>query len=265
MDQKLSSSYHPQTDGQTEILNRCLETYLRCMTWELPNEWSRWLPMAEWWYNTTFDSSTQTTPHELLYGQQLPMYVPYLPRFAVVEAVDRSFVVREEALLVAKYHLSRAINMMKQKADLHRTDREFKEGQWVFLKLQPYRQISAASRSSQKLAPRFFGPYRIKQRVGAVAYKLDLPVETRIHDTFHISLLKLCPDPSVKVRHPPENWPELPNCKEPDRILQRRMGRRKGRIVTEVLVKWKQLAEEEASWMLLYQFQKQFPSLIADP
>ena len=58
---------------------------------------------------------------------------------------------------------------------LRRSDREFQIGQWVLLKLQPYRQISTAARSSQKLAPRYYGPYRILEKVGPVAYKLQLP------------------------------------------------------------------------------------------
>ena len=61
----LSSSYHPQTDGQTEVVNRCLETYLRCMCSHSPMDWCRWLPLAKWWYNTTFHTSTQHTPYEL--------------------------------------------------------------------------------------------------------------------------------------------------------------------------------------------------------
>lgn len=64
----MSSSYHPQTDGQTERLNQCLETYLRCMIQSCPNKWSQWLALAEFWYNTTFHSSHGKTPFEVLYG-----------------------------------------------------------------------------------------------------------------------------------------------------------------------------------------------------
>lgn len=64
----LSSSYHPQTDGQTEIINKCIETYLRCLCSETPKEWSKWLPSAEWWYNTTFHTATELTPYEIVYN-----------------------------------------------------------------------------------------------------------------------------------------------------------------------------------------------------
>lgn len=64
----MSSSYHPQTDGQTERLNQCMETYLRCMTQACPSKWSKWLSLAECWYNTTFHSALGKSPFEVLYG-----------------------------------------------------------------------------------------------------------------------------------------------------------------------------------------------------
>ncbi|GJS00904.1 putative mitochondrial protein [Tanacetum coccineum] len=99
------SNLHPQTDEQTEVVNRCLEGYLRCMTGEQPKKWIEWLPLAELWYNTNFYTSINTTPFEVVYGQAPPIHVPYLGGLSKVDAVDKTLLAREEAIQLLKFHL----------------------------------------------------------------------------------------------------------------------------------------------------------------
>ena len=82
---------------------------------------------------------------------------------------------RERMLLILKFHLLRAKNRIKQLVDKHRSERSFDIGDWVFLKLQPYCQQYVVQRSSQKLSPKYYGPYKILDKFGPVAYKLQLP------------------------------------------------------------------------------------------
>jgi hypothetical protein len=117
------------------------------MTADAPHNWSKWLPMAEWWYNTTYHTSTKATPYEIMYGQPPPTYLPYLPGESKIELVDRSLVKREEMLKVVKFHLKRAQERMKQLADKHRIDKQYQIGDMVYVKLHPYRQVSVAYRT----------------------------------------------------------------------------------------------------------------------
>lgn len=90
----MSTSYHPQIDGQTERLNRCLETYLRAMVLNEPRRWVKWLPLAEWWYNSNHHSALNTAPFQALYGynpSQIPMgYLPhYTPTTVGIKLAER--------------------------------------------------------------------------------------------------------------------------------------------------------------------------------
>jgi hypothetical protein len=87
-------------------------------------------------------------------------------------------------------HLNWAKQRMKKQADSNRSERAFQLNEWVFLKLQPYVQSSVADRAHQKLAFKFFGPFRIVERVGSVAYRLELLTSSSIHPVFHVSQLK---------------------------------------------------------------------------
>jgi hypothetical protein len=74
----LSTTYHPQTDGQIEVVSKCLETYLGCFASEKKNRWAQWLPLAEWWYNTSYHTITRMTPFEVVYGNKPPSVLSYL-------------------------------------------------------------------------------------------------------------------------------------------------------------------------------------------
>jgi hypothetical protein len=63
-----NTSYHPQADGQTKVVNKCLESYLRCFSSEKKNQWTQWLPLAQWWYNTSYHTTTHMNPFEAVYG-----------------------------------------------------------------------------------------------------------------------------------------------------------------------------------------------------
>lgn len=121
---RIFTAYHPQTDGQSEVVNRCLETYLRCMCSEHPKQWSSWLAIAEWWYNTHYHTSIKLTPYEVVYNQPPPLHLPYLPRESNNEVLDRSLQRKEAVIARLKFHLLRAQNRMKQQADRHRSERE---------------------------------------------------------------------------------------------------------------------------------------------
>lgn len=211
MELRMSSSYHPQTDGQTERVNQCLETYLRWSVHSCPGNWSRWLALAEYWYNTTFHSALGRTPFEVIYG--------HLLREFGIDQVDTSTVPDLAAWLqereILKDHLQqqlkKAQDRMKIQADRHRTDRSFEVGDAVLLKLQPFIQTSVARRPFQKLAFRYYGPYTIQAKVGAVAYRLDLPDTSKIHPVVHVSLLKRAVGATVPVSA------DLP---PPDSVLQ---------------------------------------------
>ena len=188
---KMTSAYHPQSDGQTEVVNRCLETYLRCMCHARPEVWSKYLALAEYWYNTNYHTSSRMTPFEVVYGQAPSIHLPYLSGESKVAVVARSLQEREHMLMFLKFHLMRAQHRMKQFADQHRTERHFAIGDYVFVKLQPYKQHSVVLRSNPKIAPKYYGPYKIIDKCGEVAYKLQLPSTSQIHPVFHVSQLKI--------------------------------------------------------------------------
>ncbi|KAL5565238.1 hypothetical protein UlMin_028402 [Ulmus minor] len=259
---KLSSAYHPQTDGQTEVVNRCVEQYLRCFVHQWPRKWLSYLPWAEFWYNTTYHSSTGMTPFQALYGRLPPSIPLYLDGLSRVNEVDQSLLQRDDLLQHLKKNLDMAANRMKQTADKKRRNVEFQAGDMVLLKLHPYRQQTAFKRVHQKLASKFYGPYQIEKKIGNVAYQLHLPASAKIHPVFHVSLLKkyVGGPPQVTLDLPPITDEGVASV-EPEQILDTRWFKQGDKFVEESLVKWKQLPTEDATWEDTTLLHNQFPYL----
>jgi hypothetical protein len=185
---QFTTAYHPQTDGQTKRVNQCLEMYLRCSIQENSPMWKQWISLAEFWYNSAFHSAIGMSPFQALYG-----YEPDLGAMPAPEdAMDLPAMLahRQAQLDILKTNLAAARNRMKLKADRHRSEKEFSVGDKVLLKLQPYVQQSVICRRYPKLAFKYFGPYEILERVGKVAYKLQLRPGSSVHPVFHVSQIK---------------------------------------------------------------------------
>ncbi|KAJ0575909.1 putative nucleotidyltransferase, Ribonuclease H [Helianthus annuus] len=250
-----SSAYHPQTDGQTEVVNRCLETYLRAFIFDTPSKWERYLYMAEFSYNTNFHGAINMTPFKALYGHEATSIHDYIPGTNSNASIDMSLSHHQEILASLKTSLEVARARMVKQANKHRLEKEFDVGDWVYLKLQPYRQRTVAARASQKLSKRFFGPYKIIERIGKVAYKLELPPSSRIHPVFHVSLLKQSFGSIDTDKGNIELFNEEAISFLPEAILDKRIGPDNQQ---QLLIQWENRPLEEATWEDKQVLQEQF-------
>ena len=262
---RMSSVYHPQTDGQTEIVNKCLETYLRCITRETPKDWVKWISLAEYWYNTNYHSATNTTPYEVVYGQTPHLHIPYMAKDSSIEAVDRTLQAREKMVQLLKYTLGKAQHRMKIQADKNRTAREFEVGAWVYLKLQPHRQTTMRHGRQHKLSSKFFGPFQVIQKVGKVAYKLQLPSDAKVHSVFHVSQLKPCYSESASMGRFPQCDAEELLAATPLKLLERKLVKQNNRLVVFGLIQWTNGTVDDATWENLADIVQRFPDFVLDP
>ena len=146
-----STAYHPQTDGQSEIVNQALETYLRCFVNGQPKQWAKWLHWAEYCYNTSPHMAIQMAPFKAFYGRAPPSVTRVGNNMTSLDSVDMWLKERDAIFDELKFSLLRTRHGMKW-ADLKRREVPLNVGDLVFLKIQPYRQQTLARRSCDKLS-----------------------------------------------------------------------------------------------------------------
>lgn len=252
---RLSTAYHPQTDGQTERQNQTLEHYLRTFCCETQDDWASWLSLAEFCYNDAENASTRMTPFRACYT--------YGPRWAWRGDEDitpeeggqrgkkpeeqhpeaEALVQRhQEQTAALKDRLRAAQEQMKKQYDKTHLPKTFTIGDLVLLRCTNIR----LKQPSKKLGPKYIGPFPIEERLGTQAYKLTLPPKySRIHPVFHVSYLE--PYQRRAGAEAPYPGPELVEDQTEwsvEKIVDR--GRIDG--VEKVKVRWEGYPESYDSW-----------------
>uniref|UniRef100_A0A8C5PIT9 Gypsy retrotransposon integrase-like protein 1 n=1 Tax=Leptobrachium leishanense TaxID=445787 RepID=A0A8C5PIT9_9ANUR len=243
IDLSFSSAYHPQTNGAAERANQNIEKYLRCFISERQDNWSDLIPWAEYALNSAVSEATGHSPFFTVYGFDPPVLPSTFPDTAI-PALDEHLVSLKETWGRVKRALEDSSVTQKIKADRHRRPAPvYQVGDRVWLSSRNIKLLVP----SMKLAPRYIGPYKILRRINPVSYALALPSHIRIHNVFHVSLLKplLC-NRYTKARVPPplvsvEGEEEF----EVEAILDARVSRG----VLQYLVDWVGYGPEDRSWL----------------
>jgi hypothetical protein len=237
----LTTAYHPQSDGQTERVNQVLEQYLRCFMNYHQDNWYELLPLAEFAYNNSLHKSINCSPFYANYGfnpraDELPVILESrLSAQSLPQHIAHNFAILKTALQEAQCKY-------KKFADERRKDITLDIGTQVWLNAKNIK----TTRPSAKFDYRRLGPFTVVERIGEVAYRLELPVSFGIHDVFHVSLLEPV-TPTTVVNRLPGPAPVEINQEaehEVEEVLDSRIRRNHG----QYLVFWKGYSLPEATW-----------------
>ncbi|KAL0537688.1 hypothetical protein IC582_026673 [Cucumis melo] len=258
-----STTFHPQTDDQTERLNQVLEDMLRACALEFPGSWDSHLHLMEFAYNNSYQATIGMAPFEALYGKCCRSPVCWgevgEQRLMGPELVQST----NEAIQKIRSRMHTAQSRHKSYADVRRKDLEFEVEDKVFLKVAPMRGVLRFERRG-KLSPRFVGPFEILERIGPVAYRLALPPSlSTVHDVFHVSMLrKYVPDPSHVVDYEPLEIDEnLSYTEQPVEVLAREVKTLRNKEIPLVKVLWRNHRVEEATWEREDDMRSRYPEL----
>ncbi|KAJ9538049.1 hypothetical protein OSB04_030782 [Centaurea solstitialis] len=260
---KLSTAYHPQTDGQSERTIQTLEDMLRSCVIDFSGNWDTHLPLVEFAYNNSYHSSIGMAPFKALYGRKCrtPTYC--------LEAGEKQFVgpeiIQEKADKVKgiRERLKAAQARQKSYVDKKLRPIDFQVGERVMLKVSPWKGIIRFGKQG-KLSPRFLGPFTILEKVGLQAYWLELPPEMDgIHPTFHVCYLQKCLAEEESVIPLSEIRVDTGNrcIEEPEAILERKTKKLRHKEVTMVKVQWKHHRGANVTWEAEEDMKHRYPLL----
>jgi Chromo (CHRromatin Organisation MOdifier) domain len=244
-----STAWHPQTDGQSEAMNQILQTTLRYFVNERQDDWAYYLTDVEFVVNNSNSSSTGKSPNEILYGFRLRSPISRVGEHLTEETSKESIAFKrqtacdeaQDAMKYAAYHMARYYN------DKHE-HKEFKEGECVYLRLGHGYNLRGIPKA--KFALQRVGPFKILQRIGTHAYKLQLPDNWGIQDVISVSQLEPAPqnDPyNREVPPPPPIDVDGEEEYEIETIIASRMRGRPRR--NHHLVRWKGWGAEYGDWI----------------
>ena len=245
---QFSTAYHPQTDGQTERVNRTLEDMLRHWCNPDQNDWDEHLKLAEFACNNAYHTSVDTTPFMLTFGQHPNTPASLLKGSGLSKQPNPS---ANQFAAEMLEHVQRAQRFLmgaqaRQKcfADEKRREATLSIGQYVKLSTK---HIAYRAKGTPKLHPKFIGPFQVTDRIGQTAYKILLPQEMRIHNVFHVSLLQPWkhsggPAPTQVLLVKDDEQFEV------DTILDHQDAGSGKRRVRSYLVSWKGYSSENNSW-----------------
>ncbi|WVZ51237.1 hypothetical protein U9M48_002398, partial [Paspalum notatum var. saurae] len=259
-----SIAYHPQTGGQTEKVNQIIEDMLRACAILYSESWDKCLLFAEFSYNNSYQSSIGMSPFEMLYGRNCRTPVnwsesgerKYFGPDLVLEA--------EEKVKLIQERLRAAQGRQKHYVNRRRRELSFDQGDHVYLKVTPFKGTKIFQEKG-KLAPRFVGPFKILARIGAVAYRLDLPSSLSSF-FFHVSQLRKYIRVLTEVTNLEEIdlQPNLAYQEHPIRILDQAERKTRNKTTKFVKVQWSRHSEREATWEQEDHLRQAYPDLFLD-